>query len=105
MNSWPGSHGTVFAVRLVEPKDDPELEEGQVALEAQLKPNDKLLWLNDRGGKAVHQHRDSPRTSPTAARAYLTGLGPSPMNPPALGTQELYFSKRSSAAALLRRVG
>ncbi len=42
---WPGSHGTVFAVRLVE--DDPELEPGQVALETQLKPNDKLLHLND----------------------------------------------------------
>ena len=42
---WPGSHGTVFAVRLVEEAED--LEPGQIALEAQLKPNDRLLYLND----------------------------------------------------------
>lgn len=46
---WPGSHGTVYAVRLVEEAED--LEPGEVALEAQLKPNDRLLYLNDQGQK------------------------------------------------------
>jgi hypothetical protein len=44
-----GSHGTVYAVRLVEEAED--LEPGEVALEAQLKPNDRLLYLNDQGQK------------------------------------------------------
>ncbi|WP_271105118.1 GPO family capsid scaffolding protein [Pseudomonas tohonis] len=94
---WPGSHGTVFAVRLVEPKDDPELEEGQVALEAQLKPNDKLLWLNDRGEKLFTSIEITPNFA-NSGRAYLTGLAVTD-EPASLGTQELYFSKRSSAAA------
>ncbi|EQM70959.1 GPO family capsid scaffolding protein [Pseudomonas tohonis] len=94
---WPGSHGTVFAVRLVEPKDDPELEEGQVALEAQLKPNDKLLWLNDRGEKLFTSIEITPDFA-NSGRAYLTGLAVTD-EPASLGTQELYFSKRSSAAA------
>lgn len=94
---WPGSHGTVFAVRLVEPKDDPELQEGQVALEAQLKPNDKLLWLNDRGEKLFTSIEITPNFA-NSGRAYLTGLAVTD-EPASLGTQELYFSKRSSAAA------
>lgn len=91
---WSGSHGTVFAVRLVE--DDPELEEGQVALEAQLKPNDKLLWLNDRGEKLFTSIEIWPNFA-NSGKAYLTGLAVTD-EPASLGTQELYFSKRTSKA-------
>lgn len=91
---WPGSHGTVFAVRLVEPADDPELEEGQVALEAQLRPNDKLLYLNDRGEKLFGSIEITPNFA-NSGKAYLTGLGITD-EPASLGTQELYFSARSS---------
>jgi len=91
---WAGSHGTVFAVRLVEPEDDPELEEGQVALEAQLKPNDKLLWLNDRGEKLFTSIEIYPNFA-NSGRAYLTGLAVTD-EPASLGTQELYFSRRTS---------
>lgn len=89
-----GSHGTVFAVRLVE--DDPELEEGQVALEAQLKPNDKLLWLNDQGEKLFTSIEIWPNFANTG-KAYLTGLAVTD-EPASLGTQELYFSRRSNKA-------
>ncbi|PZW49714.1 GPO family capsid scaffolding protein [Pseudomonas sp. URMO17WK12:I2] len=91
---WSGSHGTVFAVRLVE--DDPELEEGQVALEAQLKPNDKLLQLNDRGEKLFTSIEIYPDFA-GSGKAYLTGLAVTD-EPASLGTQELYFSRRTSDA-------
>lgn len=91
---WSGSHGTVFAVRLVE--DDPELEEGQVALEAQLKPNDKLLWLNDRGEKLFTSIEIYPDFA-KSGKAYLTGLAVTD-EPASLGTQELYFSRRTNKA-------
>lgn len=94
---WSGSHGTVFAVRLVEPADDPELEEGQVALEAQLKPNDKLLWLNDRGEKLFSSIEITPNFA-NSGKAYLTGLAVTDQ-PASLGTQELYFSKKTSKTA------
>ena len=89
---WPGSHGTVFAVRLVEEVED--LAPGQVALEAQLKPNDKLLWLNDQGEKLFTSIEITPNFANTG-KAYLTGLAVTD-EPASLGTQELYFSKRSS---------
>lgn len=89
-----GSHGTVFAVRLVE--DDPELEEGQVALEAQLKPNDKLLQLNDSGEKLFTSIEIYPNFANTG-KAYLTGLAVTD-EPASLGTQELYFSSRTDKA-------
>ncbi|KIP97027.1 MULTISPECIES: GPO family capsid scaffolding protein [Pseudomonas] len=89
-----GSHGTVFAVRLVE--DDPELEEGQVALEAQLKPNDKLLHLNDSGEKLFTSIEIYPNFANTG-KAYLTGLAVTD-EPASLGTQELYFSRRTDKA-------
>ncbi len=89
-----GSHGTVFAVRLVE--DDPELEEGQVALEAQLKPNDKLLHLNDSGEKLFTSIEIYPNFANTG-KAYLTGLAVTD-EPASLGTQELYFSRRTNKA-------
>lgn len=92
---WPGSHGTVFAVRLIEEADD--LEPGQVALEAQLKPNDKLLRLNDAGEKLFTSIEITPNFANTG-KAYLTGLAVTD-EPASLGTQELYFSKRSSTAA------
>jgi len=91
---WSGAYGTVYAVRLVEPADDPELEEGQVALEAQLKPNDKLLWLNDRGEKLFTSIEIYPNFA-NSGKAYLTGLAVTD-EPASLGTQELYFSRRTS---------
>ena len=92
---WPGSHGTVYAVRLVEDAED--LAPGQVALEAQLKPNDKLLWLNDQGEKLFTSIEITPNFAQTG-KAYLTGLAVTD-EPASLGTQELYFSKRTSKAS------
>lgn len=89
---WPGSHGTVYAVRLVE--DDGDLQPGEVALEAQLKPNDQLLYLNDRGQKLFSSVEITPNFRGTG-KAYLTGLGVTD-EPASVGTQELYFSKRSN---------
>ncbi|WP_252092524.1 GPO family capsid scaffolding protein [Pseudomonas sp. MWU13-3659] len=88
---WPGSHGTVFAVRLITESDDPELQPGQVALEAQLKPNDKLLHLNDQGEKLFTSVEITPNFANTG-RFYLTGLAVTD-SPASLGTQELYFSR------------
>ena len=90
---WPGSHGTVFAVRLVTENDDPELQPGQVALEAQLKPNDKLLQLNDQGEKLFTSVEIRPNFA-NSGRHYLTGLAVTD-EPASLGTQELYFSRRA----------
>ncbi|WP_256806008.1 GPO family capsid scaffolding protein [Pseudomonas kurunegalensis] len=92
---WYGSHGTVFAVRLVEEADD--LQPGQVALEAQLKPNDRLLWLNDQGEKLFTSIEITPNFA-GSGKAYLTGLAVTD-SPASLGTQELYFSCRTSKAA------
>ncbi|MNJ22037.1 Phage capsid scaffolding protein (GPO) serine peptidase [compost metagenome] len=89
---WPGSHGTVYGVRLVEEGDD--LQPGEVALEAQLKPNDQLLYLNDRGQKLFSSIEITPNFRGTG-KAYLTGLGVTD-EPASVGTQELYFSKRSN---------
>ncbi|WP_273822711.1 GPO family capsid scaffolding protein [Pseudomonas asplenii] len=89
---WPGSHGTVYAVRLVEDADD--LQPGELALEAQLKPNDQLLYLNDRGQKLFSSIEITPNFRGTG-KAYLTGLGVTD-EPASVGTQELYFSKRSN---------
>lgn len=92
---WPGSHGTVFAVRLVEEGED--LEPGQIALEAQLKPNDRLLYLNDQGQKLFSSIEITPNFA-GSGKAYLTGLAVTD-SPASLGTQELYFSNRTSRAA------
>jgi hypothetical protein len=92
---WYGSHGTVYAVRLVEEGDD--LVPGQIALEAQLKPNDKLLWLNDQGEKLFTSIEITPNFANTG-KAYLTGLAVTD-EPASLGTQELYFSKKTSKTA------
>ncbi|GAB5341223.1 GPO family capsid scaffolding protein [Pseudomonas fluorescens] len=88
---WSGSHGTVFAVRLVEEGED--LEPGQIALEAQLKPNDRLLQLNDQGQKLFSSIEITPNFA-GSGKAYLTGLGVTD-EPASLGTQELYFSKKT----------
>jgi Phage capsid scaffolding protein (GPO) serine peptidase len=88
---WSGSHGTVFAVRLVEEGED--LEPGQIALEAQLKPNDRLLQLNDQGQKLFSSIEITPNFA-SSGKAYLTGLGVTD-EPASLGTQELYFSKQT----------
>lgn len=88
---WSGSHGTVFALRLVEEGED--LEPGQIALEAQLKPNDRLLQLNDQGQKLFSSIEITPNFA-GSGKAYLTGLGVTD-EPASLGTQELYFSKKT----------
>lgn len=89
-----GSFGTVYAVRLVEEGDD--LEEGQVALEAQLKPNDRLLYLNDQGQKLFTSIEIWPNFA-GSGKSYLTGLAVTD-TPSSLGTQELYFSRRTNKA-------
>lgn len=91
----PGSHGTVFAVRLIEGAED--LGPDQVALEAQLKPNDRLLWLNDQGLKLFTSIEITPNFA-GGGKAYLSGLAVTD-EPASLGTQELYFSKKSSEGA------
>ncbi len=91
----PGSYGTVYAARLVEDAED--LEPGQVALEAQLKPNDKLLWLNDQGEKLFSSVEITPNFA-GSGKAYLTGLAVTD-SPASLGTQELYFSRQTNKAA------
>ena len=88
---WPGAHGTVFAVRLVE--DAADLQPGQVALEAQLKPNQRLLYLNDQGEKLFTSIEVTPDFANTG-KAYLTGLAVTD-SPASLGTQELYFSRKT----------
>ena len=92
---WSGSHGTVFAVRLVE--EDDELEPGQIALEAQLKPNDRLLYLNDQGQKLFSSIEIYPNFRGTG-KAYMTGMAVTD-EPASTGTQELYFSKKTNKAA------
>lgn len=89
-----GSFGTVYAVRLVEEGDD--LEQGQIALEAQLKPNDRLLYLNDQGQKLFTSVEIWPNFA-GSGKSYLTGLAVTD-TPSSLGTQELYFSRRTNKA-------
>ncbi|PRW96431.1 capsid scaffolding protein [Pseudomonas fragi] len=89
---WHGSHGTVFSVRLLEDAED--LEPGQIALEAQLKPNDQLLRLNDLGQKLFTSIEITPNFAGTG-KAYLTGLAVTD-EPASLGTQELYFSRKTN---------
>ncbi|MGO2287803.1 GPO family capsid scaffolding protein [Pseudomonas lundensis] len=89
---WHGSHGTVFSVRLLEDAED--LEPGQIALEAQLKPNDQLLRLNDQGQKLFTSIEITPNFA-GSGKAYLTGLAVTD-EPASLGTQELYFSRKTN---------
>jgi len=62
-------------------------------LEAQLKPNDRLLQLNDQGQKLFSSIEITPNFA-GSGKAYLTGLGVTD-EPASLGTQELYFSKQT----------
>ncbi len=89
---WSGSFGTVFAVRLVD--EDDELEPGQLALEAQFKPNDRLLSLNDQGQKLFSSIEIYPNFRGTG-KAYMTGLAVTD-EPASTGTQELYFSNKTN---------
>lgn len=86
-----GAFGTVYSVRLVEKADD--LEEGAVALEAQLKPNDKLLRLNDMGEKLFSSIEIEPNFR-GRGKAYLRGIAVTD-EPASVGTQELYFSAKT----------
>lgn len=92
---WSGSFGTVYALRLIEEAED--LEPGQVALEAQLKPNDKLLRLNDAGEKLFSSVEILPNFR-GRGKAYMTGLAVTD-EPASTGTQELYFSNKTSRAS------
>jgi len=92
---WQGCFGTVFAVRLVEEGDD--LEPGEIALEAQLKPNDRLLMLNDQGQKLFGSIEITPNFR-GKGKAYMTGMAVTD-EPASVGTQELYFSNKTSKAA------
>lgn len=89
-----GSHGTVFSLRLAE--EDEELEPGQIALEAQFKPNDRLLFLNDQGQKLFSSIEITPNFRGTG-KAYMTGIAVTD-EPASTGTQELYFTKQTSKA-------
>ena len=92
---WQGTYGTVFAVRLIE--EDEDLEPGQVALEAQLKPNDRLLALNDQGQKLFSSIEIYPNFR-GKGKAYMTGMAVTD-EPASTGTQELYFSNKTSKRA------
>ncbi|AZD52221.1 Phage capsid scaffolding protein [Pseudomonas chlororaphis subsp. aurantiaca] len=92
---WFGCFGTVYALRLIEGTED--LESGQVALEAQLKPNDKLLRLNDAGEKLFSSVEIRPNFR-GRGKAYMTGMAVTD-EPASTGTQELYFSSRTSRDA------
>ncbi|QTT81059.1 GPO family capsid scaffolding protein [Pseudomonas chlororaphis] len=92
---WFGSFGTVYALRLIEGAED--LEPGQVALEAQLKPNDKLLRLNDAGEKLFSSVEILPNFR-GRGKAYMTGMAVTD-EPASTGTQELYFSNKTNRAA------
>ncbi|SDZ45036.1 GPO family capsid scaffolding protein [Pseudomonas sp. NFIX28] len=92
---WFGSFGTVYALRLIEGAED--LEAGQVALEAQLKPNDKLLRLNDAGEKLFSSVEILPNFR-GRGKAYMTGMAVTD-EPASTGTQELYFSNKTNRAA------
>ncbi|KIQ58190.1 GPO family capsid scaffolding protein [Pseudomonas fluorescens] len=92
---WSGSFGTVYALRLIEGTED--LEPGQVALEAQLKPNDKLLRLNDAGEKLFSSVEILPNFR-GRGKAYMTGMAVTD-EPASTGTQELYFSNKTNRAA------
>lgn len=87
---WFGSHGTVFAVRLIEEGED--LDAGQVALEAQLKPNDRLLSLNDQGEKLFSSIEITPNFAGTG-KAYLTGLAVTD-SPPAWAHKNSTFRRK-----------
>jgi hypothetical protein len=62
-------------------------------LEAQLKPNDKLLCLNDQGEKLFTSIEITPNFA-SSGKAYLSGLAVTD-SPASLGTQELYFSRKT----------
>lgn len=91
---WRGAHGTVYEVRLVEAKDDPELEPGQVSLEARLRPNDDLLALNDQG-KGLFSSIEIWPNFRNSGRCYLSGMAVTD-EPASTRTQELYFSRRTA---------
>ncbi|MFP6364653.1 GPO family capsid scaffolding protein [Pseudomonas aeruginosa] len=87
-----GTFGTVYAVRLAE--DTTGLKPGQIALEAKLRPNDKLLHLNDLGEKLFSSIEIRPSFAGTG-RNYLGGLAVTD-EPASVGTQELYFTAQNS---------
>lgn len=94
-----GTHGTVYALRLSE--DTSDLKPGQIALEAKLRPNDKLLHLNDLGEKLFSSIEIRPNFAATG-RNYLGGLAVTD-EPASVGTQELYFTAQNGPSRNTQR--
>lgn len=86
---YMGSLGTVAALKAE------DVEDGKVALFAQLKPNDRLLQLNKEAQKLFTSVEIQPNFA-DSGKAYLSGLAVTD-EPASLGTQELHFSRRVPA--------
>ncbi len=86
---YMGSLGTVAALKAE------DVEDGKVALFAQLKPNDRLLQLNKEAQKLFTSVEIQPNFA-DSGKAYLGGLAVTD-EPASLGTQELHFSRRATA--------
>ncbi len=86
---YMGSLGTVAALKAE------DVEDGKVALFAQLKPNDRLLQLNKEAQKLFASVEITPNFA-DSGKAYLGGLAVTD-EPASLGTQELHFSRRATA--------
>jgi len=86
---YMGSLGTVAALKAE------DVEDGKVALFAQLKPNDRLLQLNKEAQKLFTSVEIQPNFA-DSGKAYLSGLAVTD-EPASLGTQELHFSRRVTA--------
>jgi hypothetical protein len=82
-----GNYGQVLALKAEKSKVDGE---EKLALFAQLKPNSKLLELNEKGQKLFTSMEVNPNFS-NSNTAYLMGLAVTD-NPASLGTEMLKFS-------------
>ncbi|WP_395502058.1 GPO family capsid scaffolding protein [Ectopseudomonas mendocina] len=86
---YMGSFGTVAALKAEDEAD------GQVALFAQLKPNDRLLQLNKDAQKLFTSVEIQPDFR-DSGKSYLRGLAVTD-EPASVGTQELHFSRRADS--------
>jgi len=86
---YMGSLGTVAALKAE------DVEDGKVALFAQLKPNDRLLQLNKEAQKLFTSVEIKPDFA-DSGKSYMSGLAVTD-EPASLGTQELHFSRRADS--------
>ncbi|MGK4311666.1 GPO family capsid scaffolding protein [Pseudomonas mosselii] len=86
---YMGSFGTVAALKAEDEAD------GQVALFAQLKPNDRLLQLNKDAQKLFTSVEIQPDFR-DSGKSYLRGLAVTD-EPASVGTQELHFARRADS--------